>query len=78
MPEESEKVLTFEIERDGETAIVKCHGRLVAGATEEFSREVRHLLPQTKRWCGCIHLPGNRAASSSCFTWVSSFAICSS
>jgi anti-sigma B factor antagonist len=48
MPEESEKVLTFEIERDGGTAVVKCHGRLVAGTTEGFHREVKHLLSQTK------------------------------
>jgi anti-sigma B factor antagonist len=48
MPEESEKVLAFEIERDGDTAVVKCHGRLVAGATEEFHQAVKDLLPQTK------------------------------
>jgi anti-sigma B factor antagonist len=48
MPEEFEKVLTFAIERDGDTAVVKCHGRLVAGATEEFYEEVKQLLPQTK------------------------------
>jgi anti-sigma B factor antagonist len=48
MPEEFEKVLTFEIERDGETAGVKCHGRLVAGTTDELNQEVKHLLPQTK------------------------------
>jgi anti-sigma B factor antagonist len=48
MPEESEKVLTFEIERDGDNAVVKCHGRLVAGTTEELYQEVKHLLPQTK------------------------------
>jgi anti-sigma B factor antagonist len=48
MPEASEKVLTFAIERDGDSAVVKCHGRLVAGATEEFSQEVKDLLPQTK------------------------------
>jgi anti-sigma B factor antagonist len=48
MPEESEKVLAFEIERDGDTAVVKCHGRLVAGTTEEFYQEVKALLPQTK------------------------------
>jgi anti-sigma B factor antagonist len=48
MAEESEKVLTFEIERDGDTAVVKCHGRLVAGVTEEFYREVKDLFPQTK------------------------------
>jgi anti-sigma B factor antagonist len=48
MPEEQEKVLTFAIERDGDTANVKCHGRLVAGATEELYRGVKDLLPQTK------------------------------
>jgi anti-sigma B factor antagonist len=48
MPEESEKVMSFEIELDGDTAVVKCHGRLVAGATEELQQEVKHLLSQTK------------------------------
>jgi anti-sigma B factor antagonist len=48
MPEESEKVLTFEIEREGDTAVVKCHGRLVAGTTEELYQEVKQLLPQVK------------------------------
>jgi anti-sigma B factor antagonist len=48
MPEESEKVLTLEIERDGDTAVVKCYGRLVAGATDELYQAVKHLLPQTK------------------------------
>ncbi len=48
MPEEQEKVLTFEIERDGDKTVVKCHGRLVAGATEELYQEVKQLLPQTK------------------------------
>jgi anti-sigma B factor antagonist len=48
MPEQSEKVLNFEIERDGDTAVVKCYGRLVAGTTEELYQEVKHLLPQTK------------------------------
>jgi anti-sigma B factor antagonist len=48
MPEEPEKVLTFAIERDGDKAIVKCHGRLVAGATEELYQGVKDLLPRTK------------------------------
>ena len=48
MPEEPGKVLTFEIERDGDTAVVKCHGRLVAGTTEELYQDVKHLLPQLK------------------------------
>ena len=48
MPEESTKILTFAIERDGNTAVVKCHGRLVAGTTEELYQEVKHLLPEAK------------------------------
>ena len=48
MPEETVKVLTFEIERDGDSAVVKCHGRFVAGTTEELYQEVKHLLPQLK------------------------------
>jgi anti-sigma B factor antagonist len=48
MPEESEKVLAFAIERDGDNAVVKCRGRLVAGTSEELYREVKPLLPQTK------------------------------
>jgi anti-sigma B factor antagonist len=48
MPEESEKVLSFEIERDGDTVVVKCHGRLVLGTSEELYQGVKPLLPQTK------------------------------
>jgi len=48
MPEESVKVLTFEIERDGDTAVVKCHGRLVFGTSEELYQAVKPLLSQTK------------------------------
>ena len=48
MPEASEKILTIAIERDGDTAVVKCHGRLVAGTTEEFYGEVKQLFPQIK------------------------------
>ena len=48
MPAEPEKVMHFEIERDGATAVAKCHGRLIAGATEEFYQEVKRLLPETK------------------------------
>lgn len=48
MPEESVKILSFEIERDGDTAVVKCHGRLVIGTSEELYQAVKPLLPQTK------------------------------
>jgi anti-sigma B factor antagonist len=48
MPEEPEKLLVFEIVRDGDAAVVKCSGRLVAGTSEEFYQEVKHILPQLK------------------------------
>ena len=48
MAQEFERVLTFEIERDGDTAVVKCHGRLVAGTSEELYQEVKDLLAQKK------------------------------
>jgi anti-sigma B factor antagonist len=48
MPEEIAKILTYEIERDGDKAVVKCHGRLVAGTTEEVYHEVKNLLPQLR------------------------------
>jgi anti-sigma B factor antagonist len=48
MPEESEKVLSFEIKRDGDAILVTCHGRLVAGTSEELYQEVKRLLPEAK------------------------------
>jgi anti-sigma B factor antagonist len=48
MPEGSEEVLTFEIVRDGDAALVACHGRLVAGTTEELYQDVKRLLPEVK------------------------------
>jgi anti-sigma B factor antagonist len=48
MPEESANILTFEIERDGDTAVVKCHGRLVLGTSEELYQAVKPLLPELK------------------------------
>lgn len=40
--------LTFEIERNGESAVVKCHGRMVAWGTDDFHRAVKALLPEAK------------------------------
>ena len=48
MPEDSQKVLTLEIGRDGNATLVKCHGRLVAGTSDELYQAVKPLLPQTK------------------------------
>jgi len=48
MAEETLKVLTFEIDRNGDAAVVTCHGRLVIGTSEEFYQEVKQILPQLK------------------------------
>jgi anti-sigma B factor antagonist len=49
MPEESQKVLSFEIVPDGDATLVKCHGRLVAGTSHELYEAVKPLLPLTKQ-----------------------------
>jgi anti-sigma B factor antagonist len=48
MQKECNRVLCISVEGDGESATVKCRGRLVAGTTNEFSLAVKQLLPQTK------------------------------
>jgi anti-sigma B factor antagonist len=49
MPEEAPvKTLTFEIERNGDSAVVKCHGRLVSGVGDEFYQAVKSLMAETK------------------------------
>lgn len=49
MPDEAPaKVLTFEIERNGESAVVKCHGRLIAGYCDELYQKVKPVLSETK------------------------------
>jgi anti-sigma B factor antagonist len=45
---EVQKVLTFEIERDWDKAVVVCHGRLVAGTTDAFYQAVKRRLLQDK------------------------------
>lgn len=41
--------LTLDVERNGEVAIVKCHGKLVMGVCEVLASRVRELIPSTKR-----------------------------
>ena len=49
MPEEAPvKVLTFEIERNGDSAVVKCHGRLVSGVGDEFYQAVKPVLAESR------------------------------
>jgi anti-sigma B factor antagonist len=40
---------TCEIRRVGSTAIVLCHGRLVSGVNDVLYKEVRQLMPESKR-----------------------------
>jgi anti-sigma B factor antagonist len=41
--------LSIDVEQDGDHAIVRCHGRLVAGVGDWFYPEVRNLIPESKR-----------------------------
>ena len=46
--EAASKPLTFEMERNGDIAVVKCHGRLVWGQTDALHHDVKQALPQLK------------------------------
>ena len=49
MPDEAvTKVLTFEIERHGESAVVVCHGRMIYGVCDELYQAVKPVLTETK------------------------------
>ncbi|SPE20125.1 Anti-sigma-factor antagonist [Candidatus Sulfotelmatomonas gaucii] len=41
--------LTFNVERKGETAIVRCRGRLVAGLCGDFYAKIKPLFADSKR-----------------------------
>jgi anti-sigma B factor antagonist len=47
--EAAETLLTLDIERDGDTAVVRCRGKLVAGVNDFLYAEVSRLIPDTKR-----------------------------
>jgi len=50
MPEPAAaRKLTLDVERTGNKAVIKCHGRLVAGVNDILYAEVSQLLPDTKR-----------------------------
>ena len=40
--------LTLEVERTGDTALVKCHGKLVLGVCDVLYSKVRELIPESK------------------------------
>jgi anti-sigma B factor antagonist len=42
-------VLTLTVDHKGTTAIVHCHGRLVAGVCDTLYKHVHDLLPESKR-----------------------------
>jgi anti-sigma B factor antagonist len=41
--------LTLDIEHEGTTAIVRCHGKLVYGVTDVLYSQVSKLIPESKR-----------------------------
>ncbi|HEX4007431.1 MAG TPA: STAS domain-containing protein [Acidobacteriaceae bacterium] len=43
------QALTIDVERKGEAALVKVHGRLVAGLSDLLYAQVKPLFPDTKR-----------------------------
>src|SRR5579871_1969402 len=50
MPEAAvASVLTLEVERNGDVATVKCHGRLIMGVCDVLTGQVKALIPDTKR-----------------------------
>ena len=50
MPDQTDApTLSLEIERKGDVALVRCHGKLVAGYGSNFYTSVSRLLPDHKR-----------------------------
>jgi len=41
--------LRLEIKREGTTAVVRCHGKLVAGVNNVFYARVKELMPDSRR-----------------------------
>ena len=42
-------LLTLDVERNGDIATVKCHGKLVMGVCDVLTSTVRGLIPETER-----------------------------
>ena len=49
MSDEAAAVLTLDIQRAGNAAVVRCHGKLVAGVNDVLYAQVSRLIPETKR-----------------------------
>jgi len=49
MPQATASALRIAVERKGHNALVRCHGRLVAGVTNRLHAEIKPLIPDCKR-----------------------------
>lgn len=49
MPDKAAHSLTLDIDRAGDSAVVRCHGKLMAGVSDILYIRVRVLIPDTKR-----------------------------
>lgn len=49
LPQPAPRTLSLAVERNGNTAIVRCTGRLVSGMNDRLSTQVKELLPECKR-----------------------------
>jgi len=49
MPDKAAHFLTLDIDRAGNSAVVRCHGKLMAGVSDILYIRVRQLIPDTKR-----------------------------
>ena len=50
MPDQTTSApLTLDIERTGDTAIVRCHGRLVSGVHDLLYSQARQIMPDARR-----------------------------
>lgn len=43
------RLLTFAVDRKGDTAVVRCSGKLVSGVSDLLSAQVKELIPEYKR-----------------------------
>jgi anti-sigma B factor antagonist len=48
-PESAARLLTLAVDRKGDTAVVRCTGRLVSGVNDLLSNQVKQLIPECKR-----------------------------
>ncbi|MFY9939278.1 MAG: STAS domain-containing protein [Silvibacterium sp.] len=49
MTDQAASLLTIDIDRAGNSAVVRCHGKLMAGVSDILYIRVRQLIPDTKR-----------------------------